>query len=170
MMRALIAAALLVLALIAALWGTYDLGKVSGKAMCEAAQAKANEAPRAKQKAATQATVNRGVAKGAKHERNRVALDNFFNQLEKEQDHASADPVDSCVLPAERLRSWTDANAGRTTPGAAPVQPDSAAPAVTTPGLRADAGLGIKPPRDSAGLSPAGAADVQPVVISGDQP
>ncbi|MBK1683422.1 hypothetical protein CKO18_07490 [Rhodoferax fermentans] len=170
MIRSAIYLALATIAFMAALLYVYDLGASSGQTTCEAAQLKVNEKAEATQKADTQAVIKRADVVGTRQERGRVAVNTFFNQLAKDQDHAPADPVDSCVLPAERLRRWADANAGHTTEGAAPGQPDSTAPAVATPGLRPDAGLGIKPPGHSAGLSPAGSADVQPAVLPGDQP
>ncbi|MDR3370688.1 hypothetical protein [Rhodoferax sp.] len=171
MIRSAIYLAIAAIAVAVALLKAYDLGASSGKNICEVTQLKVNEKAEATQKADTQAVIKRADVVGTRQERSRVAVTTFFNQLAKDQDHAPADPVDSCVLPAERLRRWTDANAGHvdTSEGTAPSQPDSAAPAVATSGLRPDARLGIQPPGHSAGLSPAGLADVQSAGLSGDQ-
>lgn len=170
MIRSVIYLALAAIAFMAALLHVYDLGASSGQTTCEVTQLKVYQKAETTQKADTQAVIKRADVVGTRQERGRVAVNTFFNQLAKEQDHAPADPVDSCVLPAERLRRWTDANAGHATEGATTGQPDSTAPTVTTTGLWPDAGFGIKPPGHSEGLSPAGPADVQPAVVPGDQP
>ena len=170
MIRSTFYFAVLAVALMAALLRVYNLGETNGQNACQATQAKANEKAVATQKADTQAVITRAAVIGTRQEHGRVAVTTFFNQLAKEQDHAPADPVDSCILPADRLRCWTDANAGHATQGAAPGQPDSATPTVATPGLRANTGPGSQPPGNSAGLPPAGFADVQPAGLSGDQP
>jgi hypothetical protein len=149
---------------------TYETGDTAGQAKCQAAQGKANEKAETKQKAATQATVNLGAAKGTQHERNRAALDSFFNQLEKEQDHAPADPVDSCVLPPDRLRAWADANAGGADQGSATSQPDRAATTPAASGIGPDAGPGGKPQGGGEGLPPAGIANVPAAGVIGNTP
>jgi hypothetical protein len=168
-MKALRILAVIALAL-AMVYGVFSLGALYGKSQCELKRSTDTNKGLVKQKAVAQKTVNRAATTGAKQEQQRVALDEFFNRLEKEQAHAPADPVDSCVLPPDRLRRWADANAGRADQGAASSEPDRAAQAPANAGLRPGAGLGIKPPRDGARLSPTGGPALQPAGVSGGQP
>jgi hypothetical protein len=158
------------LVLIALLAAVYAWGRSDGKAACQAAQTKTTAKAVTKQRVKTQADINRGARTGAQHEANQVALDTFFDHLAQEQTHAPSDPVDGCVLPADRLRLWNAANAGpqRAAEDAAAAEPDGAATPVATSSLRRDARLGGEPPRGGEGLPPAGIADLWAARVPAD--
>ncbi len=113
------------------------------------------------------ADTRRANATGAQYERQRAAIESHSAQLETEAAHAPSDPVDRCVLPAERLRSWRDANAG---PGAGATERGAAgeAPAAAAAGIGGDARSGGQPPGGGEGLSPAGSEVLRPAGLAGD--
>lgn len=113
------------------------------------------------------ADTRRANATGAQYERQRAAIESHSAQLETEAAHAPSDPVDRCVLPAERLRSWRDANTG---PGAGATERGAAgeAPAAAAAGIGGDARSGGQPPSSGEGLSPAGSEVLRPASLAGD--
>jgi hypothetical protein len=166
----ILAVLLAVAALLAGLYGIYGWGRSDGNAACIAAQAKAADVGRAKQKVKTRADIKRGVATGAVHEQNRAALDAFFDQLTQEQADAPPDPVDSCVLPPDRLRRWNAANAGGPDQDGTAAQPHRAASAAATGTDGQGAGPGDQSPGSGEGVPPPRLADVPAAGVRGDQP
>lgn len=141
-----------------AVWGTYRAfqGALSreferGQLVCREASAQATVlavAEGASQAAnKTAAQIAKAASEGAAHERERVRIVNHYIKLEEEARNAPPDPVDSCVLPADRLRIWTAANRGphpapAGAEGAAAGQPDQAASAAAHAGVGAHEGSG----------------------------
>lgn len=117
--------------------------------------------------------VSRAQAAGAQTERTRNRINAHFTRLAEEARHDPIDPVDSCVLPAVRLRRWESANAGdsgstASVEGAPASQPDSATAASASTGLRSDLGPGSESQGSRPGLSPAGQPALQPAQVHGD--
>ena len=123
-----------------------------------------------KVQAKASADIKRATTTGTQVARQSQALDDFFTGLYSEQTHAPADPVDGCVLPAERLRRWTDANRWRADSSGATGQHDgtTATPAATPVGV--DAGSRSESPAGDPAVSPAGDPVLRAAGVSGDQP
>ncbi len=69
--------------------------------------------------------------------RARQVISDYYDHLDTEAAHEKPDPVDSCVLPADRLQRWTDANRGAAGEGTAASEPDGAASAAAAAGVGA---------------------------------
>ena len=151
------------LAVVYGLEALYQNGFATGKNACEKAQADTVVKAETQVKATAKKDIARATATGRQAEQSRRAIDTVFAQLAEEAAHENPDPVDSCVLPAERLRRWNAANHGGADSGAAPGQPIDAAAAAAASPVGPDAGPGGQPPGGSQGLPPTGGADVQPV-------
>lgn len=154
----LVAGVVAVLGLLA--WSFWALGGKTEEVKTVKATATATEKVQEKAKAKTRTDLGRAAATGRAREQDRAALDAFFQQLEREANHAPTAAADSYVLPDERLRLWRDANAGRSDRGEAGGQPDGGAPAIAATAHGPDSGPGGQPSRRGEGLPPTRVADV----------
>jgi hypothetical protein len=161
--RRLITLVLALLALAGAAYGAYALrqsGIKQGELQCAARQLKAVVAAEDKGKKETTKDIARSQSTGAARESGRRALDALFDQLAKEAHDAPTDPIDTAVLPADRLRLWNAANDGGTGASAPTAEPDSAAPATAPSPFWAGARLGGQPPPSGPAIPPASPAAV----------
>jgi hypothetical protein len=166
--KALAWAAVAVPAVAAAGWA---VGRHDGAAACQARyERQAREqgaAGHAKVVLDAQTAIARSQASGAAREVQRERIDARFRQLDRKAAHAAPDPVDACVLPAERLRDWNAANAGASADlGATAEQPDDAASNAASSSLGPDARPGGQPPGGGAPLSPAGQPALPPAAVA----
>ncbi len=148
----------------------YAAGEQSGVSNCEAKQAKTTAEAQTKADQKVKGSVKRAADTSTQREANRAALDTVFNQLEMEQRNAPPDPIDACVLPAERLRAWANANAARADNDTATGQLDDRAAAIAATGLGTSAGLRGQPPASGAPVPPAGGAALRSDGFFGSTP
>lgn len=121
-----------------------------------------------------QADIARGNQAAAYNARAQNRIVTIYRNLESEARHVSPDPVDACVLPAERLRIWLAANDG---PGAvdpadqsaAAGQPHAAASAAAATNIGRNARPGVEPPAGGASVPPTGGAAVRAAAAPGDR-
>jgi len=155
----------------------YDKGAAAGtanfQAQTAAASATALQTTQTIAAQQTQATLDRAQSTGRKQETARVRINTFFEELDRQAKELSHETVptttersiDSCVLPADRLRLWQAANRGSnltdsSNQGSPAREFDASAASVATTRLRANSGLGIKPQGGGEGVSPARIPDV----------
>lgn len=162
---ALLRFAVSMLLVVAAAAAGYWRGVHQGAINCKAGQMAAVQ--QAQQTVATTAVeaIALTVTTGRQHEAKRAAITRQFETLTTQAAHDKPMPVDDCVLPAERLQRWADANAGAADTGAAPGQPDNPAAPAATARVGPDARPGGQPPPSGPGLPPAGQPDVQPADV-----
>ena len=173
MKTALIAIVLTVAAMLAGTWladrwhttavtAAYGKGKADAEAACTLSTAKATTA--AEQRVRAEAANDLAEAASAAQAREvvRTVIDTRYIKLQREAAHAPVDDVDLCVLPAERLRRWSEANTSPTgtelpaaPEGASAAEPDAAASAADSASLGPDARAGARSPARGPGLSPA---------------
>lgn len=149
--------ALVLLALAGAGYGLYALhsaGVKQGELQCGERHLQAVVTTEAASKKETRADIVRSQRTGAAREQGRRALDALFEQLNQEAHDAPADPVDTCVLPADRLLIWNAANAGGTGASAPAAQPDSTPLAAATGSFWPSARLGSQPPPGGSAIPP----------------
>ena len=159
--RRLIILVLALLSLAGLAYGAYTLhsaGVKAGDLQCTARQLTAVVATQEKGKKETAKDIQRGQSTGAARESGRRALDALFDQLAKEAHDAPTDPIDTAVLPADRLRLWNAANDGGTLAGAPAAEPDDSAPAPSASPFWPGARLGGQPPPSSPAIPPASPA------------
>jgi hypothetical protein len=162
-----------------AVQAVYDRGVAAGRTQCQASVATATVQGQQQQAAQVlaQATadITHAQAAGRVREVERVRIQTVFQVIEKEARHAPPDPVDSCVLPDDRLRLWAAANAGALEPlapgaGAPGAQPDAGPAAAAPAGIGPDAGPGGQPPPGGDAVPLAGQPDVQPAAAPAHAP
>lgn len=139
----------------AALVLAYSVGRAQERLNCEAVQNQAQLKSQGQVITKAGADIKRADTVGRAREADSAHVDAFFNRLAEEAHHAPTDAVDSCVLPAERLRLWAAANAGAFDYGAAAGQRDGTASSAAAAALWPGARLGGQPPGGGQGLSPA---------------
>jgi hypothetical protein len=123
---------------------------------------------------AANAEITRATNTGHAFESSRSRITSHYQRLDQEARHAPTDPVDSCVLPPDRLRIWTDANDGGSAAaaadqGAAASQPHDSASAATPASVWPHARPGTEPQGRGQGLPPAGQPALQPTRVPGDR-
>ena len=154
----------LVLASLAALTlgaqAAYRWAYAQGDTACTVRQLKAVVVAEDKGKKETAKDIKRSQATGAARESGRRALDTLFDQLAKEANDAPTDPIDTAVLPADRLRLWNAANDGGTLASAPAAEPDDSAPAPAPSPFWPRARLGGQPPPSGPAIPPASPAAV----------
>ncbi len=161
--RRLITLALLLLAFAGLAYGAYALlqsGVKQGELQCTARQLKAVVVAEGIGKKETAKDIARSQSTGSARESGRRALDALFDQLAKEAHDAPTDPIDTAVLPADRLRLWNAANDGGTLASAPTAQPDSAAPAAAPSPFWPSARFGGQPPPSGPAIPPTSPAAV----------
>jgi hypothetical protein len=163
-------ALIMLAAAVAALVLAYTVGRAHERLSCEAVQSKAQLKSQGQVITQAGADIKRASRIGRAREADSAHVDAFFNRLAEEARHVPTDPVDSCVLPDERLRLWADANAGAFDPGATASERDSAASAPAAAELWPDARLGGQPPGGGQGLSPARQPALPAAAAPGDSP
>jgi hypothetical protein len=141
-------------------------GRAHGVATCTAANATAAVSQVVAGAASTAAKaasdIDRADKAGRAFEGARTRISSIYQRLDNEARHDTPDPIDRCVLPAERLRRWSAANAGpvpaTTGPdqGAAASRADRTAPATPAADLGPDPRPGSQPPSGGPGLPPDG--------------
>ena len=160
----------LVLASLAALTfgaqAAYRWAYAQGDTACTARQLKAAVIAEDKGKKETTKDIQRSQSTGAARESGRRALDALFDQLAKEAHDAPTDPIDTAVLPADRLRLWNAANDAGTGASAPTAEPDSAAPATAASSFWPRTRLGGQPPPGSPAIPPASPATVPAAGLS----
>lgn len=161
--RRLIILVLALLSLAGLAYGAYALrqsGVKQGELQCTARQLKAVVVAEGIGKKETAKDIKRSQSTGAARVSGRRALDALFDQLAKEAHDAPTDPIDTAVLPADRLRLWNAANDGGTLASTPAAEPDDSAPASAASPFWPRARLGGQPPPSSPAIPPASPAAV----------
>ncbi len=146
-------------------WSFYALGGKTEKVNTAKAETKATVRAANKANAKVRADLDRAAVTGQAREADRARLDELFNSLNQEANHAPSS-ADDYVLPDERLRIWRDANAGRSTSSDAPGRADQGAADAAAASIGGHPSAGGQPPAGGAGLPPAGVANVPAAGVS----
>lgn len=149
------------------------IGRTQCQAATNAASTKAVTQQAADVASSAASAISRATTTGHTAESSRARINAHFTRLATEARHDPIDPVDSCVLPADRLRRWADANRGDSAAsapdqGATTAQPDHSASAPATTRFWPHIRLGGEPSGRRPGLSPAGQPALQPARVPGD--
>ena len=147
-------------------WSFYALGGKAQEVATAKAQTKATVRAANKTTAKVRADLARATTTGQAREADRARLDELFNSLDQEANHAPSSVADDYVLPDDRLRIWRDANAGRSTSSDAPGRADQGAADAAAASIGGHPSAGGQPPAGGAGLPPAGVANVPAAGVS----
>jgi len=109
--------------------------------------------------------LQRGEVVSTAVEKKRATVQSHFYKLDQEAIHDAPNEVDNCVLPAERLQRWRDANSGATT-DIPSVQSDASASDAAAAGQWTNVGLGSESSTGSKSVPPAGDTNVRPADVA----